>query len=472
MEHNNYDIQISNVNDYNNTLYDYQREAIERLNEYFNLDCEIPGRNGLLVMPTGSGKTFTVVNWLLKYCVTRDYQIFWLVHRIELVNQAYNEIRNCIPLLENSTYHKRKESIRVIPISSDKKGEVPHIHASEAQNADIYVASIQSMYSGIDYIKNMISKTGKEKLIIVIDEAHHGVSNEYQEVVKRIRHYRLSPNSILLGITATPYRMNTGQGILEEMYNIEKNRGEGRPYNGFIYEVKISNLIWNGTLSTPIYVPVPTKIDGVNVFSINEDDRNFFQKFKELSESLLKKMANNKVRNTTIVDEYVANKEKYGKTIIFALTQSHAKRLCKLLQDEHITCDYVTSNRNKKQNVCQEVIRRFKENDGIDVLVNVNMLIEGSDVPDVQTVFITRPCNSKTVLAQMIGRALRGKNAKSKNAHGTETAYVVTFHDIWDSYMSFLDPENVFSKNNGSQGINDQDKSSQDDLNGWITECD
>lgn len=471
MEHNNYDIQISNVNDYNNTLYDYQREAIERLNEYFNLDCKIPDRNGLLVMPTGSGKTFTVVNWLLKHCVTRDYQIFWMVHRIELVNQAYNEIRNCIPLLKNSTYHKRKESIRVIPISSDKKGEVPHIHASEAQNADIYVASIQSMYSGIDYIKNMISKTGKEKLIIVIDEAHHGVSNEYQEVVKRIRHYRLSPNSILLGITATPYRMNkSGQGILEEMYNLEKNRREGRPYNGFIYEVKISNLIWNGTLSTPIYVPVHTGLEGVNAFSINEDDRKYFQEFKELSESLLRKMANNKVRNKKVVDEYVANKEKYGKTIIFALTQSHAKNLCKLLQNEHITCDYVTSNRNrnKKQNVCQDIIRRFKENDGIDVLVNVNMLIEGSDVPDVQTVFITRPCNSKTVLAQMIGRALRGKNAKSKNAHGTETAYVVTFHDIWDSYMSFLDPEDIFSKNN----TNGQDQSNQDDLNGWITECD
>ena len=68
----------------------------------------------------------------------------------------------------------------------------------------------------------------------------------------------------------------------------------------------------------------------------------------------------------------------------------------------------------------------------------------------------------------MIGRALRGKNAKSKNAHGTETAYVVTFHDIWDSYMSFLDPEDIFSKNN----TNGQDQSNQDDLNGWITECD
>ena len=147
------------------------------------------------------------------------------------------------------------------------------------------------------------------------------------------------------------------------------------------------------------------------------------------------------VRNATIVEEYLKNKHKYGKTLIFALTQTHAKTLCKKLRENGINCDYAITDRDDSL----QVIQRFKENAGIDVLVNVNMMIEGSDVPDVQTVFLTRPTNSKSVLEQMIGRALRGKKAKSRNAEGTETAYVVAFHDFWDSYISFLDPLGIIN---------------------------
>ena len=152
-------------------------------------------------------------------------------------------------------------------------------------------------------------------------------------------------------------------------------------------------------------------------------------------------MASHKIRNTVIVEEYLKNKNKYGKTLIFALTQTHAKTLCKKLRENGINCDYAITERKDSL----DVIQRFKENADIDVLVNVNMMIEGSNVPDVQTVFLTRPTNSRSVLEQMIGRALRGKKTKSKNAEGTEIAYVVAFHDFWDSYISFLSPEVIIN---------------------------
>ena len=82
-----------------------------------------------------------------------------------------------------------------------------------------------------------------------------------------------------------------------------------------------------------------------------------------------------------------------------------------------------------------KVIDAFKNNK-LDVLVNVNIMTEGSDVPDIQTVFLTRPTQSEGLLMQMIGRGMRGKQA-----HGTETANIVDFHDQWSTYNKWLNPE-------------------------------
>ena len=91
MNYNDYEFFISDTPECKNeSLYDFQKEAIKELNKYFRLEENIPDRNGLLVMPTGSGKTHTAVYWLLKDCITKGYQVVWLVHRVELVNQAFN----------------------------------------------------------------------------------------------------------------------------------------------------------------------------------------------------------------------------------------------------------------------------------------------------------------------------------------------------------------------------------------------
>lgn len=76
-------------------LMSHQMEAIDSLNKYFNLSGrKNVKQNGLLVMPTGSGKTFTAVNWLLNSGVANGYRILWLAHRQELIDQTNNEFRN------------------------------------------------------------------------------------------------------------------------------------------------------------------------------------------------------------------------------------------------------------------------------------------------------------------------------------------------------------------------------------------
>ncbi|MBM6820707.1 tetratricopeptide repeat protein, partial [Clostridium saudiense] len=74
----------------------------------------------------------------------------------------------------------------------------------------------------------------------------------------------------------------------------------------------------------------------------------------------------------------------------------------------------------------------------LDVLINVNILTEGTDIPNVQTIFLTRQTTSSILLNQMIGRGLRGINAG-----GTDKAYIVSFIDEWKYKINWVSPRTL-----------------------------
>ena len=77
-------------------------------------------------------------------------------------------------------------------------------------------------------------------------------------------------------------------------------------------------------------------------------------------------------------------------------------------------------------------------NGEIQVLINVNILTEGTDLPKTHTVFLTRPTVSTTLMTQMVGRALRGLKAG-----GTKEAYIVSFVDDWNDKIAWVNPETL-----------------------------
>jgi superfamily II DNA or RNA helicase len=79
----------------------------------------------------------------------------------------------------------------------------------------------------------------------------------------------------------------------------------------------------------------------------------------------------------------------------------------------------------RKRDENTRILEAFRKNN-FDVFINIKMLSEVTDIPNVQTVFITRETKSDVLLPQMIGRALRGPRMG-----WTEKAYVVAFIDIW-----------------------------------------
>uniref|UniRef100_UPI0025D0F87E DEAD/DEAH box helicase n=1 Tax=uncultured Selenomonas sp. TaxID=159275 RepID=UPI0025D0F87E len=401
-------------------LMPYQQEAIDRLNAFFDLTGKVEEKqSGMLVMPTGSGKTFTTVTWLLSQGVAQGYRVIWLVHRQELVEQTFREFCKLAPTL--AAYGVSR--VKLLPVSGK------HAAMSMAVGDDITVASILSVASknGMRHIRRMLGNPGKEKLIVVIDEAHHAAMPSYQKVLKRMR--RINPHLVLLGLTATPKRMQDNNRLLR-MFHLAKGEAGDR---GPVYQISLEELIKDGFLSVPHYQRIATGIQGDTTYQLTKKDVAFYEQFQKLPEGVFDAIASDAARNKLIVKEYLDHRETYGKTLVFAINKKHAEHLAEEFCQAGVPAKYIVSGEKKNR----ETIERFRQGE-FPVLVNIQIMTEGIDVPDVQTVFLTRETNSDVLFMQMVGRGLRGVQAG-----GTKECYIVDFHDQWEKLQFWFHPEKL-----------------------------
>lgn len=396
------DLSIAKYNDI--SLYDFQETAIDKLNDFANSKKH---KSGLLVMPTGSGKTRTAVHFLLHDMVSQGYQVIWLTHRHMLIDQAAEQFASMSNLISDK--NPDAKTFRFM-CSSGKHGTIK----AASKKQDVMILSVQTAVRNLAYIR----KSLKEKVIIVVDEAHHTVATSYKRIVSDIRKRR--PNALLLGLTATPIRY-TDEATTELQTLFERN---------IIYSIDMNTLIANGTLANPEFTRVETNIDFEP--EITNEEAKRIDRFGELPESVINRIAQSKRRNDIILEQYFNHD--YGRTLIFALNIVHAQMLCDDFKKRKVRCECIYSGKPDNQ----AIIKAFKDNK-IDVLINVNILSEGSDVPNVETVFLTRPTQSETLLVQMIGRGMRGKAAG-----GTECVKIVDFIDKWEIFSRWLIPEFLF----------------------------
>lgn len=236
------------------------------------------------------------------------------------------------------------------------------------------------------------------------------------------------PDMCLLGLTATPiYHDEKKQGWLKKLFP-----------QGIIAQVTAEKLMAEKILAQPILEEPITHF-------IPEFDEGEYKKwirtYKDLPEEIVTQLAKSQNRNDTIVSTYLKNKERYGKTIIFADRWFQCEYLSEALNKRGVRVDAIYShndtdpNRDKAKERPKDknakVLDAFRRND-LDVLINVRMLTEGTDVPDVQTVFLTRQTTSRILLTQMVGRALRGPKFG-----GTDKAYIVAFVDDWKQAINW-----------------------------------
>jgi ATP-dependent helicase IRC3 len=240
------------------------------------------------------------------------------------------------------------------------------------------------------------------------------------------------PQMYLLGLTATPsYSDEKKEGWLARIFP-----------QGFKPIISASELMAQGILAKPHPVPVDTGI--VPDF----DEREYKKWIKTFQEDLpikiIEKLAKNEERNLKIAKHYVDHIRVYGKTIIFADAWYQCEAIGKFLEKQGVKNGSIYTHEDAKSgNADDRNKQRDKENDRIldlfrrneiQVLLNVRILTEGTNIPDVKTVFITRQTTSQNLLTQMVGRALRGPKFGGK-----KDACLVFFIDNWRELINWAD---------------------------------
>jgi ATP-dependent helicase IRC3 len=422
--------------------YQFQQEAIESL---ANEISHKKHYSGIVVLPTGGGKTFTAVYWLLQNVINDGVKVLWIAHRHTLLDQALKTIRNNayskdangIPLLTkrkeiryrliSGLHGKAKSCLHTDDIIIANKDSLSN--GLKKRNAKVHPASD----SGLLYIyDNWLKKQTPKEVFIVIDEAHHAVAKSYRFVIEFLLDKGVSVR--VLGLTATPTRISVKeQGLLSKVF----------PDN-ITYSISINNLLDQGFLAYPhILDEVKTGVDMTQVLTAKEIEAAKANDLDSISKKTAEELGDSPERNHLILNHYLQNKEKYGQTIVFAVNVQNAIALSGLFNSHQIKSDYILSGRfDQKQTVSsaelnQEKIERFKKGE-ITVLVNYNILTEGLDIPKIQTIFLTRPTISSVLMTQMVGRGLRGEKVG-----GTKETFIVPFVDEWHGLISWLSPKEL-----------------------------
>ncbi len=320
-------------------LRPYQQEAFERV--FSEWDGGV--KKTLLVLPTGTGKTI-VFSKIAEECVRRGKRVLIMAHRGELLEQAADKIYKSTGL----------------QCSVEKAGET-----CLGQWYRIIVGSVQTLMH-----ERRLNKFKQDYFdVIVIDEAHHCVSDSYQRV---LQHFN---DSYVLGVTATPDRADL------------KNLGSY--FDSLAFEYTMPQAIKSGYLVPIKALTVPLKID-ISMVGISAGDFKVGEIGTALDPYLYQ-----------IADEMV----KYcmdRKTIVFLPLIATSQKFMGILNER----GFVAAEVNGSSEDRAEILQDF-EDGKYNVLCNSMLLTEGYDCPAVDCIIVLRPTKSRPLYAQMVGRGTR-----------------------------------------------------------------
>ncbi len=404
------------------TPYEHQKKAMACLDKVNSS----PAYSTLVVLPTGGGKTYTASMWLLKNALDKKKKILWIAHRQMLLDQAAESFQKfayaeVIPHISSFRF-------RVI------SGASSHDRTSDIQPSDnVLIVSKDSIGRNLDRLDKWLA--GEQELYLVVDEAHHSTAKTYRKVIDYVRNK--VPHVKLIGLTATPFRTaENEQGLLAKIY-----------LDDIAFQIGLKELINRQILSKPIFEAYYT--DEEYGGSLGLDAWESIQHLDVLPDDIAEQIAVSAARNKLIVDTYLAKQKQYGQTIVFAVNVVHAIQLSALFNKAKIKTDFIVSD--VKDSITGVTISRAENERKLEayqegclqVLINVNILTEGVDLPQTKTVFLARPTVSSILMTQMVGRALRGTAAG-----GTSEAYIVSFVDNWNEHIAWVNPESLFSGSN------------------------
>lgn len=320
-------------------LRPYQEEARDKVQQ----EWKEGRKRTLLVLPTGCGKTI-VFSKIIEDRVKMGERVLVLAHRSELLEQASDKLMTATGLgtaLEKAENTSIGSWFRVV------------------------VGSVQTMQR-----EKRLSKFPSNHFdTIVIDEAHHAISDGYQRVLEHFG------EANVLGVTATPDR--------GDMRNL------GSYFDSLAYEYPLVDAIKSGYLSKITAITIPLELD---LSTVSQQAGDF--KASEIGTALDPYL-------DQIADEMV-KQCKDRKTVVFLPLVKTSQKFRDILNAKGFKAAEVNGESKDRA----EILEDF-DKDKYNVLCNSMLLTEGWDCPTVDCVVVLRPTKVRALYSQMVGRGTR-----------------------------------------------------------------
>ena len=320
-------------------LRPYQEEARAKVQQ----EWKEGRKRTLLVLPTGCGKTI-VFSKIIEDRVKMGERVLVLAHRSELLEQASDKLMTATGLgtaLEKAENTSIGSWFRVV------------------------VGSVQTMQRE----KRLSQFPSNHFDTIVIDEAHHAISDGYQRVLEHFK------DANVLGVTATPDR--------GDMRNL------GSYFDSLAYEYPLVDAIKSGYLSKITAITIPLELD---LSTVSQQAGDF--KASEIGTALDPYL-------DQIADEMV-KQCKDRKTVVFLPLVKTSQKFRDILNEKGFKAAEVNGESKDRA----EILEDF-DKDKYNVLCNSMLLTEGWDCPTVDCVVVLRPTKVRALYSQMVGRGTR-----------------------------------------------------------------
>ena len=320
-------------------LRPYQEEARAKVQQ----EWKEGRKRTLLVLPTGCGKTI-VFSKIIEDRVKMGERVLVLAHRSELLEQASDKLMTATGLgtaLEKAENTSIGSWFRVV------------------------VGSVQTMQRE----KRLSQFPPNHFDTIVIDEAHHAISDGYQRVLEHFG------EANVLGVTATPDR--------GDMRNL------GSYFDSLAYEYPLVDAIKSGYLSKITAITIPLELD---LSTVSQQGGDF--KASEIGTALdpyLEQIADEMVKQC-----------KDRKTVVFLPLVKTSQKFRDILNEKGFRAAEVNGESKDRA----EILEDF-DKDKYNVLCNSMLLTEGWDCPTVDCVVVLRPTKVRALYSQMVGRGTR-----------------------------------------------------------------
>jgi superfamily II DNA or RNA helicase len=352
--------QFDNLSEYSAARREprpYQRTAINALH-----DASLAGKSkALITLATGLGKTIVASTFVAEYLENNpDAKVLFLAHMTDLVKQ-----------LERASWSQFSKYTDT-HVWTD--GEIP-----------VYVDGVTfaTWQSVVSAYRNGISLEGQYDLVVV-DECHHAPSESFNDLLNY-----LEPK-FLVGVTATPWR-GDGESL--------------RPLFGDpVFSMDVVEGMQQGFLAEVDYLML---IDGIDWDEIRELSREGLS-VKDLNQRLyVPERDIGMIETICQTIEATIN----PRTLVFCRSIPHAERIQKFFRQFDISAGVLHSELHRSERF--RTLTDFRSGK-LKVLISIEMLNEGIDVPEVNIVVFARVTHSRRIFLQQLGRGLRISSTKKQ----------------------------------------------------------